>query len=53
MKKTFIAVLLLLPLLVFINGCGSDDDDNGPVHTGAQVRVLNASPDAPGLDVLY
>ncbi len=51
MKKTFIAVLLLLPILVLINGCGSDDDP-APVYTGTEVRVLNASPDAPGLDVL-
>jgi|LGVF01.1.fsa_nt_gb hypothetical protein len=51
MKKTFIAVLLLLPILVLINGCGSDDDP-APVYTGTEVRVLNASPDAPSLDVL-
>jgi len=49
MRKSLLALLLLLPMLCNIHGCGGDS------HHGsakAQVRILHASPDGPDLDIV-
>jgi hypothetical protein len=48
-----IAALLFLSSLFFI-GCSDDDDDNPsmPSLEKANVKVVHASPDAPGVDLL-
>ena len=55
MKKHInkIAVLLLSTSLFFV-GCSDDDDDNiaTPQTQSANVKVVHASPDAPGVDLL-
>jgi len=50
MRKSLLALLLLLPMLGYINGC-SDSSHRGALQTKAQVRFLNASPDGFDLDI--
>jgi len=53
MRKSLLALLLLLPMLGNINGCSdSKHKHEGALYTKAQVRVLHASPDGTNLDIL-
>jgi len=49
MKRRFLAILLAAGALTA--ACSDDDDNTGPVGE-ARVRVVHASPDAPGVDIL-
>ncbi|WP_242926656.1 DUF4397 domain-containing protein [Pontibacter vulgaris] len=44
-------LLLVLPALTFTS-CDDDDDDGDALPDTAQVMVVHASPDAPGVDLL-
>jgi len=54
MRKSLLALLLLLPMLGNINGCSDSKHEGaqGAVYRTAQVRVLHASPDGPHLDIV-
>ncbi|MDY6837112.1 MAG: DUF4397 domain-containing protein [Thermodesulfobacteriota bacterium] len=51
MRKSLLALLLLLPMLGYITGC-SDSSHKGALYKTAQVRILHASPDGPDLDIV-
>lgn len=46
-----IMLLAVLPTMV-LTSCDNDDDDDMPVIETANVMVVHASPDAPGVDLL-
>ncbi len=51
--KKWMKLLLLLALPAFaFTSCDDDDDDNNSLPDTAQVMVVHASPDAPGVDLL-
>ena len=55
MKNNIKKLVMLLVLSSFLIVSCSDDDDNNntaPVLEKANVKVVHASPDAPGVDLL-
>lgn len=44
--------LLMIPTALAFTACKDDDDDPAPALTYANMMVIHASPDAPGVDLL-
>jgi hypothetical protein len=54
MSRKLLSILVMAALVAFAAGCSDDDDPTDPtadMGTGAMLRVVHASPDAPAVDI--